>query len=162
MITRNVDSFSGNYSKPAGDSNLPLADAYHLSQLAPACPSLSSLVTNALSDEVGNETVVQGVNVSADSFYSSQGRIDDNFDDCNDQLIADYVLERYPEAGSMEMESFSLLHLAHCSRKPIFATACAIVVANRCTADVIPGAVLERMEDRGGLAMLQALASYQF
>jgi len=162
MITRNVDSFAGNYDKAAGDSKLPLVDAYNLSQLAPACDGLSTLLSNALSEEVGAETIVQGVNVSADSFYSSQGRIDDNFDDSNDQLIVDYVLARYPDAGSMEMESFSLLHLARCSRIPIFATACAIVVANRCTADVIPGAVLERMEDRGGLAMLQALAGYQF
>lgn len=50
----------------------------------------------------------------------------------------------------MEMETFQLLHLAHCSKAPIIAAAAAIVVANRCTADVIDGATLDEMEIAGG------------
>jgi len=63
---------------------------------------------------------------------------------------------RYPDAASMEMESFVLLHLAKCSRIPVFATAASIVVANRCTADVVPGDLLEDMEVRVLLCSLAA------
>ena len=161
LIHRNADSFARNYSGEVGGATIPLEQAYCLSQLAPACDDLSTILSAQLAEAVGENRIVQGVNVSGDSFYSSQGRIDDNFDDCNENLIVDYVLARYPEAASMEMESFSLLHLAKCAKKPIFATAAAIVVANRCTADVIPGELLDRMEDKGGEAMLKTLASFQ-
>jgi len=93
LITRHADAFAANYSASAGgDSKVPLEEGYSLSSLAPACPDLSTLVTRQL-DGVAPQ-VVQGVNVSADSFYSSQGRIDDNFDDCNADLISDYVLQK--------------------------------------------------------------------
>lgn len=161
MISRNPDSFTRDYSDSVGGDNIPLEEAYTLSMIAPASTELSSLVIRSLGDGVGSDRVVEGTNVTADSFYSSQGRIDDNFDDCNENLIADYVLRRYPDAGSMEMESFSLLHLAKCAKKPIFAAATAIVVANRCTADVIPGDLLEHIEDKGGEAMLKALTAFE-
>jgi uridine phosphorylase len=60
----------------------------------------------------------------------------------------------------MEMESYMLLHLAHCAKKPTYATAAAIVVANRKSADVIDNDTIERLEDEGGKAILEALYEY--
>lgn len=55
-----------------------------------------------------------GMNASADSFFSSQGRYDPNFDDRNDSVL-DTLLKRHPDVSSLEMESFQLFHLAKCS-----------------------------------------------
>jgi hypothetical protein len=57
-----------------------------------------------------------GLNASSDSFYGSQGRRDVNFEDRNDGLV-DKLKER--QVLTMEMESFSLLHLANCSKGSI-------------------------------------------
>jgi hypothetical protein len=58
------------------------------------------------------------------------GRIDPIFDDKNHNIIED-VLNKYPDAKSLEMETFQLLHLAHCSKIPIYASAAAIVVCQK-------------------------------
>jgi uridine phosphorylase len=106
------------------------------------------------------DCVREGVNVTAESFYSSQGRIDDNFDDDNAALI-DSVVATYPEAKSMEMETFTLLHLALCSKTPIYASAAAIVVANRRSAAVIKGETLTHLEEEGGRAILEAVCKFE-
>jgi uridine phosphorylase len=59
--------------------------------------------------------VHEGLNASADSFFSSQGRPDPNFDDRNSNVI-DQLLAMHPHASSLEMETFHLLHLSSCSR----------------------------------------------
>jgi hypothetical protein len=59
--------------------------------------------------------VHEGLNASADSFFSSQGRPDPHFDDRNTEVI-DRLLALHPHASSLEMETFYLLHLANCSR----------------------------------------------
>ena len=101
----------------------------------------------------------KGINITAESFYGSQGRIDDNFHDENLALINEVTEHYNGQAKSMEMESFQLLHLAHCAKPtcPIIAAAAAIVVANRCSADVIDGESLNRMEIDGGRALLEAI-----
>ena len=85
---------------------------------------------------------------------------DDNFRDCNSTLIND-VLSMFPSAASMEMETFTLLHLARCSKKPVYATAAAIVVANRRSAHVVDAALLDLLEEQGGRAILEALVQMQ-
>ena len=45
--------------------------------------------------------VNEGTNLTADSFYSSQGRADSAFNDENSQLIGE-VLDRYPKAITMD------------------------------------------------------------
>lgn len=84
------------------------------------------------------------------------GRLDPNFDDGNENIIKD-IIAAYPTAVSMEMETFTLLHLAKCSRETIKASAAAIVVANRLSAKVIDGAALVRLEEHGGKAILNAV-----
>ena len=56
----------------------------------------------------------EGLNASADSFFSSQGRPDPNFDDRN-ACVLDDLLHRHPTTSSLEMETFHLFHLAQCS-----------------------------------------------
>ena len=76
--------------------------------------------------------VVEGVDVTADSFYSSQGRTTSAFRDANEGLIA-RVRADVPGARSMQMETFHLFDLARCSAaaSPIRASAAAIILASR-------------------------------
>lgn len=69
---------------------------------------LSSQLVCNLRDTVGKDKVNQVMNCSADSFYCSEGRIDPNYIDLNDDLIVK-LREKYPEVVSLEMESFGLL-----------------------------------------------------
>lgn len=147
---RNPDAFGFN------GETVPNEIAYRMSKIAPADKSLSTSITKELINVLGADVVSEGVNVTAESFYSSQGRIDPNFDDCNLTIIDD-VVRTYPNAKTMEMESFQLLHLANCSKIPIYASACAIVVANRRSAKVIDGPLLRSLELNGGKAILDAI-----
>jgi uridine phosphorylase len=154
-ISRNPDSFMGNYSNTS-DATATSEPGYRLAKVAPASTELSELVNKNLSELVGAENLRNGANVTGDSFYSSQGRIDGNFDDANHSII-DLLHETYPTARSLEMETFWLLHLALCSKVSIKATAAAIVVANRPTGAVIEGKRLDEMEKHGGHAVLKAV-----
>eukprot|EP01032_Pedospumella_encystans_P011311 gene11311-13157_t len=94
-ICRNPDAFIHNYSD---DSNATKKqESYHLSQVAPANAELSELLVAALTEHIGADSLRTGTNVTAESFYSSQGRIDPNFDDDNHD-INKLLVERYPSA----------------------------------------------------------------
>ena len=156
-IQRNPDAF-GNVEAAATAAEV---SPYHISSITPASPGLSALVSAELTNVIGGEHVKNGVNITADSFYSGQGRIDPNFDDQNGSIV-DTLTTKYPEAKSMEMESFMLLHLANCSKKRVHAAAAAIVVANRRSADVVDGDTLSRVESDGALALLRAITAFQW
>jgi uridine phosphorylase len=132
-----------------------------VSEVAPANEILSKLVFEELKQSLrGQASILEGLNLTADSFYSSQGRIDDSFDDNNVNLI-EHITAQNLHAKTMEMESFTLLHLAKCSRKQkIAATAASIVVANRLTADVVDGVLLDTIELLGGKAVLNAIIKF--
>jgi uridine phosphorylase len=161
-VTRNPDAFLSYYTADAREaiaSNHAITP-YVMHVVAPSNSTLSTAVSTELISALGEECVKAGSNVTADSFYSSQGRIDDNFDDGNKDLIAS-ILSSYPDAKTLEMETFMLLHLARCSKMPIAASAAAIVVANRRSADVIDAASLEMLEMEGGKAILKAICSFE-
>jgi uridine phosphorylase len=157
-IHRNVDYFAYNYSNDISRSTS--LEPYITSQISPADEELSALVSNELKKIINDEDIIEGCNVTADSFYSSQGRIDDNFNDYNHSII-DIIKEKYPSASSMEMETFNLLHLAKCSRIQIKASAAAIVVANRISGNVIDGNLLDALEEKGGKAILIAITNIE-
>lgn len=154
-ITRNPDAFSNLYDGGAADPNVK---PYNLHKVCPADTDLSNLVFSELvaNDKLEEKYIIRGTNVTAESFYSSQGRIDPGFDDRN-QDIFHLVSQHYPTATTFEMETFMLLHLAKCSKVPIKASAAAIVVANRPTGDVITGDSLILHEAEGGRAILEAI-----
>ena len=129
FITRNVDAFAYNYDGSSDASSCAAEVKYRTSRVAPPCAELSALVTARLVEALGAEVVVEGTNVTADSFYSTQGRIDPNFDDANHSVV-ETIRAAYPDAKSLEMESFMLLHLAKCSKIPISGTSATIVISN--------------------------------
>ena len=77
----------------------------------------------------------QGANCSTDSYYSSQGRLDQNFCDRNVDLM-EWISAQHPQGiSTVEMETFHLLDLARCvdPSSPIYASAISLVLANRIT-----------------------------
>jgi len=154
LVQRNYSHFD----TPGG----PATEPYLISDLSLPDEDLSALVSSSLKDALGKEKVIEGINVTADSFYSSQGRADPSFNDENEGLIP-AVLKRYPTAITMEMETFQLFHLARsCLPKGSMKAAAAVVnVANRPTGDVVDGEALRRAERDGGRALLEALSKMQ-
>ncbi|PJF19984.1 hypothetical protein PSACC_00200 [Paramicrosporidium saccamoebae] len=81
--------------------------------------------------QLGQESVLRGVNASSDSFYSSQGRPSGEFNDVNGKLVQKLLARG---VTSLEMETGQLLHLASNASdpsSPIWASAVHIVVADR-------------------------------
>ena len=98
-----------------------------------------------------------GLNATADSFYSSQGRRDPNFDDKNEHLISQ-ISTKYPNALTLEMETFQLFHLARsCQNTRIRTSAIKMIFANRKTNDFIDHGVVPELEKRVGQVILEAL-----
>jgi uridine phosphorylase len=95
-----------------------------------ADPQLRQLLVQCCVQQFDSEHVVEGLNATADSFYSSQGRLGSHFDDGNEQIIEQLLME-HPELISLEMETFHLLDLARCSRNSIKAAAFCIAAAER-------------------------------
>ena len=83
-VTRNFDNFLED--SPASGAG-GAAAGYNLSQPVVAHGGLSSLLTSSLTDALGPERVVGGMNATCDSFYGSQGRIGTHFDDRNDDIV---------------------------------------------------------------------------
>ena len=52
-----------------------------------------------------SENVHVGLNATADSFYSTQGRTDLMFNDKNENIISS-IKEKYPDIMTLEMETF--------------------------------------------------------
>ena len=147
---RNPDAFDA----PAG-SDAP--EPYLLTRPIPADPALRAALAGALRQELGDSEVFEGTNVTADSFYSSQGRLSDHFDDRNADLL-DSIVERHPEALSLEMESFHLLDLARSSQGSLRAAVCAIGFAERWTNAFLEPERVRVLELAGGRAALETLA----
>ncbi|KAI8049858.1 nucleoside phosphorylase domain-containing protein [Syncephalis plumigaleata] len=113
--------------------------------------------------QVGREHVISGVNVTADTFYAAQGRVDPSFVDRNDQHV-EQIFERYPDAVSLEMENFMLFHLACCATPlapnvpSIRAAAAMVAVFQRQTNASLPKAELAKLELQAGSAVLKVLS----
>ena len=128
FISRQPDFFSNNYDNSTQTTYESCTDndlfdqPYKLHKIAPADQNLSALVYSELIKEIDSCRIVEGANVTAESFYSSQGRIDDNFDDHNESVI-ELALSSYPNLKTMEMETFMLYHLSKCCRIPIYSSA---------------------------------------
>ena len=160
-VMRNPNAFTHLYNKDNSSSQSSHeAEPYLYFDVCPSDASLSQLVKDTLSAELGADSFVEGVNVTADSFYSSQGRHDDRFVDENQHTVQD-VVKHYLQATSTEMETFVLFHLAKCSPVEIKATAAAIVLANRLVGTVVEGDVLKHIEEVGGMAVLHAVTHVQ-
>jgi uridine phosphorylase len=162
MITKNYDHWQHQYSNGTYPTD---TEPYSISSVIPADEELTAALVKQLEQKV--EKVAVGVNASADSFYSSQGRTDISFGDENENLI-DFVRSRVPNCETLEMESSMLLHLAQVciyqSKKVpshpgrIRATACAMVFFQRTTNLAIGVDQVEPLEITAGQAVLETLA----
>ena len=93
-----------------------LGDPYHISQSISADATLTADLHTAL--KAADMSVDIGLNLSADTFYGSQGREDPNFTDHNEGLL-ERVDKECTDPKTMEMESFMLMHMAKCAKKEI-------------------------------------------
>lgn len=168
-VRRNPDAFAYLYdAHSAASDEQPTKRAkrgdvapYTFSEIAPADAALSALLLSEMKERVGAVApVIEGVNVTADSFYSSQGRRDEMFEDDNEAVI-ESILERYPQAQTLEMETFQMMQLGLCCKQRIRTAAAVIVVANRPAGKVMDGTLLERLERDGGRAALAAITALQ-
>jgi len=153
LVRRNPDHWlpspSGGASPSAYDISLPVASD----------PALTDLLYSRIAANVG-VNVIKGSNVTADSFYSSQGRADPNFNDDNSDLV-DLILARYPDMCTLEMETFQFLHLARCSkRQDIRASAAVMVLAQRRSNEFLDNDRKHVLEALGGRACLETLTSF--
>mmetsp|Transcript_28616 Transcript_28616/g.52059 ORF Transcript_28616/g.52059 Transcript_28616/m.52059 type:complete len:290 (-) Transcript_28616:208-1077(-) len=151
-----------NYAAFKDCQQLDGASAHVMTSVALPDPDLTAALQAALKDELGENHVKAGMNVTCDSFYGSQGRRDPAFIDDNDNLVEE-VLKAHPTALTMEMETFQLFHLARCTQPAgmIRAAAVAALVANRPTGEVVDADILKNTERDGGRAMLRAIAQIQ-
>ena len=157
-----------------GDDFEPSPPPYALTKPAPADPELTRVLLERLranladaakaaearDDDESREVVYsvhEGLDVTADSFYSSQGRVGTSFDDRNADLL-DRVVGEAPDAASLQMETFHLLDLARASGGSVVAAACAIGLANRRNNEFIAADRVEALERIGGASVLEALA----
>ncbi|KIJ33033.1 hypothetical protein M422DRAFT_52594 [Sphaerobolus stellatus SS14] len=105
---------SRNYDFDFTNSDTQSEEPYHISKPVSADLELHDSIVRSLQGFIpeGLNILVKGdiVNASADSFYSSQGR-QTSFPDNNEHLI-DRMLQRVDSLGSLEMETFHILHLA--------------------------------------------------
>ncbi|CAG8437946.1 4635_t:CDS:10 [Acaulospora colombiana] len=106
-VTRNFDYF-------LDDGDESVGSPYNLSKVCYADPEICELLQHQLLHHLPSNEIHTGLNASCDSFYSSQGRKDENFTDDNQELFKD-IIKKHPEAESLEMETFMLYHLARCS-----------------------------------------------
>jgi len=158
LVHRNPDAFTQQSGGSAnGDSPSPYLITNPVFPNAELCNGLITQLQRTLPKGPGG--IKCGINCTTDSFYSSQGRIAEDFDDRNENLIQ-RVLGEIPNAVSFEMETFQLLHLASCSKGTIAAAACAIGLAERASNEFMTPAQLVEMEEKAGKAAMDALVSF--
>ncbi|KAG0011723.1 hypothetical protein BGZ80_000461 [Entomortierella chlamydospora] len=167
LVQRNVDYF-------ADDSDKSVVKPYHLSKIFQADPKITQTLIKNMSAKLGKEHVWSGINATADSFYSSQGRQDNNFVDDNQDLFTE-LIKHEPNTMTLEMETFVLYHLAKTSTgaslvgsqalvngsikktSSIKAGACMMVFAQRKTNAFISKEDVVRVEPLAGEAVFESL-----
>lgn len=108
--------------------------------------------------------VYEGTTATADSFYSSQGRIDPSFPDQNEHVIEE-LENKYPDVGAISMEAYHLFNLANMNTdvaepgQGIKAAACKIVLAARKAGVFITNEEKHKIELSAGKACLKALVA---
>src|SRR6185436_805855 len=104
--------------------------------------------------------IFTGLNATCDSFYSSQGRHDENFRDYNSDLLSK-ISEKYPDTVSLEMETFMLFHFVKNSDTlgkddSIKAASAGMVFTDRNTNEFIDLERIQYLQKVAGKAILNA------
>jgi len=158
-VTSNFDAFldTEDQDEISESQDSPQESPYHISKPVKGNPKVFKALCSCLESKTDDITVVKAMDVTGDSFFSSQGRRDDNFEDKNSTLLDD-IMQTYPNAGSLQMETFQLFHLARLSKGSIQAGACAIVLAQRRSNDFLDLQKKHVIEKISGSACLETLA----
>jgi uridine phosphorylase len=120
--------------------------------------ALTQKLVDSFKNGLPEYRLVVGPGISADTFYGSQGRLDDAFNNQNDTLIQ-RILERDPQMLAFEMESFILGYLANVfPASQIRGGALCITLAQRASGDFLKNEQKYDMESRGGQIMLEVLS----
>jgi hypothetical protein len=108
-------------------------------------------------------TVTRAVDLTADSFYSSQGRTGKYFADRNEGLI-DEIERQVPDAGCFQMETFHMYDLAAASQEvpelkagKVKAAAGCIVLVNRHSDAILDKPDVPKLEHAAGEAAIAAM-----
>ncbi|ORX44268.1 purine and uridine phosphorylase [Hesseltinella vesiculosa] len=117
---------------------------------------LATSVSKVLAPHQLGPVLTGGLNADGCSFYSSQGRLDPQFWDDNEQVITE-ALALHPDTQSLEMETSMLFHLAHCSKGTIRAAGCMQVFADRVNNGFISPEMVAKLEPLVGQAVLDTL-----
>ncbi|KAG0222826.1 hypothetical protein BGW41_005850 [Actinomortierella wolfii] len=176
LVQRNPDYFHDDADEGRGPSLKP----YSFTKVFHADAEVTESLTKCMSSALGEEHVWTGINATADSFYSSQGRQDDNFVDDNEDLF-EQLIAHEPKTTSLEMETFMLYHLAQSStpatlkkksiasvngngvstknKHSIRAGACMMIFAQRKSNKFITKEQVAEIEPKAGKAVFDALVS---
>lgn len=157
-----ITDYDALHTKTAEHSSSSL-DYYTLTSTLTPDIHLHEMLVKALENEsAGTFPVVVAQDATADSFYSSQGRRDPNFDDKNKNLI-DCIMKKYPNTASLQMETYHLFHLARLNSYAthddmgIRVAACAMVLAQRKSDNFLSNELKHKLEIKTGNACLNAL-----
>ncbi|KAJ2908768.1 hypothetical protein GGI21_002553 [Coemansia aciculifera] len=163
IIAESAFAISRNYEYFQQQQQQGVGKPYVLSSLVKSDPELTKLLRDGMGMLGGR--VVGGAVGNADSFYGSQGRLGDDFYDCNEGLVKRAREER--GAVALEMESHMLFHLAQTStgaqndRPPSIRAACALLVfADRSGNSFIEPQVSARMVVEATKSVFDALVKF--
>eukprot|EP01127_Copromyxa_protea_P016468 TRINITY_DN489_c0_g2_i1.p1 TRINITY_DN489_c0_g2~~TRINITY_DN489_c0_g2_i1.p1 ORF type:complete len:300 (+),score=73.03 TRINITY_DN489_c0_g2_i1:324-1223(+) len=152
MCYQNFDAFYD------GKEKTKAADYYHITKPLNTDVVLTQLLTAEVEAALPEKKVVNCTDVTADSFYSSQGRIDPSFADHNETLI-DEMIELYPDIGCFQMETYQLCHLARISGTISGAAAC-IILAQRRSGGFLTHDEKHALERSCGKAVLETIVKW--
>jgi uridine phosphorylase len=138
--------------------------AYKITDVVPADDNLSGLLKTHIRDSLPNKDICKtGLNGTTDSFYGSQARFSEKFNDENEYLINE-ILEKYPDTKTLDMETFGIVATAAMAKKKdVFASAVSLVVLNRMqSGGKVSKAQMVEIEDLTGYGIFKALAGFDF
>lgn len=134
---------------------------YTVSPPAPADKNLTDSLASHIEKFVPARKGIQvGVSASAESFYSSQGRVDKNFFD-NSTGVVDGLLGVHPDLLCIEMETHQLFHLGCISALPTICAGCAFILMQRREHNILDHDTKVLLEKEIGQAILETLVDTQ-
>lgn len=148
LVRRNSDGFRKGSKEPT----------YTLSNPVSADEKLTKLLKENISK---TSKTFEGLGATADSFYSSQGRVTSEIDDRNEDLIDGKLLKKYPKTIALEMETFHLYDLSDCSKGRLISSSACLVLAQRRTHKFIDLELKHKKESELGLAGLETISKIE-